>query len=222
MHPGRKTKVQNLGTGPLNASINVNGNIVDWVTDFTSAPISSQNRLPRILQTIHNAADRPGSFSNERPQSYIVSGAFTWMLKLRFYQCCVSTLGKVNMSTRLWYLDHSIGWRKYIRFWDQGHSAVWRKYILLWDLNHSAVWRKYIRLWDLDHSTGWRRATRGISREMSAKNQGPDVAWLCKQRGNENKNSTYLTKWNNSEAACLPLLQIARLRREVPADQALY
>ena len=30
----------------------------------------------RILQTKNNAADRPGSFSNERPLSYIVPGAF--------------------------------------------------------------------------------------------------------------------------------------------------
>ena len=116
-------------------------------------------------------------------------------------------LDKVNMSTRLLHLDQSIGWHKYIRFWDQDHSVVWRK---------------YIRLCDLDHSAGWRRSTRGIPREMSAKNQGPGVVWLCQQRGSENKNSTYLTKWNNSEAACLPLLQIARLRREVPADQALW
>ena len=35
----QKPKVQNLGTGPLNASANVDG-----VTDFTWVHISSQNR----------------------------------------------------------------------------------------------------------------------------------------------------------------------------------
>ena len=40
----QKTKIQNLETGPLDASINVDGNNVDGVTDFTWATISSQNR----------------------------------------------------------------------------------------------------------------------------------------------------------------------------------
>ena len=75
--------------------------------------------------------------------------------KLRVYQCCLSVHGKVNMSTRLWHLDHSIGWRKYIRFWHLDHSIGWRKYIRFWDLDRSAGWRKYIRFWDQDHSAGW-------------------------------------------------------------------
>ena len=40
----QETKVQNLGTKPLDASINVDGNIVDGDPDFTCAPIYSQNR----------------------------------------------------------------------------------------------------------------------------------------------------------------------------------
>ena len=40
----QKTKIQNVGTGPLDASINVDGNIVDEVTDFMCAPISSKTR----------------------------------------------------------------------------------------------------------------------------------------------------------------------------------
>ena len=43
----------NLGTGPLDASINVNGNIVDGVADFTWAPILNHNRrLTDILNQI--------------------------------------------------------------------------------------------------------------------------------------------------------------------------
>ena len=118
--------------------------------------------------------------------------------KFRVYQCCVSTHGKVSMSTRLWHLNNSIGYDKYIRFWDKDHSTGWHM---------------YIRLWDLDHSVGWLKATRGIPREMSAKNHRPGVKWLCQQRGSENKNSNCHTKWDNSESKWLPLLQIARLRR---------
>ena len=131
---------------------------------------------------------------------------FTLTSKLRCYLCWVSMHGKSNMSTRLWNFDHSAGWRQYIRFWDQDHSAGWRQ---------------YIRFWDQDHSAGWRKAIRGISHETSAKSHRPEVAWLCQQRGSENKNSTCSTKWENSEATCLPLLQIARLGREVPANQVL-
>ena len=40
----QKTKEQNLGTGPTDASINTDGNIVDGVTDSTWAPIFGQNR----------------------------------------------------------------------------------------------------------------------------------------------------------------------------------
>ena len=36
--------MQNLDAEPLDALINVDGDIVDEVTDFTWAPISSQNR----------------------------------------------------------------------------------------------------------------------------------------------------------------------------------
>ena len=40
----QKTKMQNLGTGQFDASINVDENIVDGVNDFTWATISCQNR----------------------------------------------------------------------------------------------------------------------------------------------------------------------------------
>ena len=46
----QKTKVQNLGTGPLDASINVDGNIVDGVTDFTWVPSVVKSGVARILQ----------------------------------------------------------------------------------------------------------------------------------------------------------------------------
>ena len=110
--------------------------------------------VARILQTKHNASDRSGSFSNERPQSYMVPDLFHLDVKIQ----SLSVLqDKVSMSTRLWDLDHSAGWRKYIRIWDLDHFAGWRKYILLWDRDHSVGWRKYIRLWNLDHSVGWRK-----------------------------------------------------------------
>ena len=75
MHPGRKTKVQNLGTGPLDASMWMETSLIE---SLILRGFLSQVKIgfSRILQTKHNAADRPGSFSNERPQSYIVPGAF--------------------------------------------------------------------------------------------------------------------------------------------------
>ena len=117
--------------------------------------------------------------------------------KRRVYQCCVSMHGKVNMSTRLWHLDHSIGWCKCIRFWNQDHSAGWRKYIRLWNLNHSA---------------GWRKATRDIRRKMAAKNHWSGVAWLCQQRRSENKNLPCPTKCDGSDATCLSLSSSSRER----------
>ena len=55
MLPGNKTKIQNLGTGSLDASINVEGNIVDGVTDFTWALSLVNNRLRKNIanQTMH-------------------------------------------------------------------------------------------------------------------------------------------------------------------------
>ena len=125
--------------------------------------------------------------------------------KLRVCQCCVSMHAKVNISTRLWHLNNSIGWRKYIRFWDQDHSAGWRK---------------FIRLWDLDHSAGCRKATRCIPREMFAKNHRPGVEWLCQQQGSEKNNSTCPTKRDNLEATCLPLLagSLSRERRSCKSN----
>ena len=93
------------------------------------------------------------------------------------YHGCVNTHDKVNVSTQLWDVDHSLGWRK------------------------------YIQLWDLDHSVGWRKATRGIPDKKSAKNHRPGVAWFCQQRGSKNKNSTCPTTWDNSEATSLFLLK---------------
>ena len=89
--------------------------------------------------------------------------------KLRDYQCCLSMHGKVNMSAKLWHLDHSIGWRKYIRFWHLDHSIGWRKYIRFWDQVHSAAgWRKYIRFWDQVHSAGWRKYIRFWDQDHAA------------------------------------------------------
>ena len=132
------------------------------------------------------------------------------LIRLQLQQCCISMVAKhakVGMSTWLWHLDCSIGWRKFIRFWDQ---------------NHSASWRKCIRLWDLEHSAGWRKATRSIVREMSARNHRPGVAGLCQQRESENKHSTCPNKWDKSEEAWLSILWIAHLGKEVPANQALW
>ena len=159
-----------------------------------------KTRVSTILQTKHNISDQPGSFSNERRQLYMVPEASHLDVKTQ----SMSMLHKhmASMSTRLWHPYHSIGWRKYIRFWNQDQSVGWRK---------------FIRLWDLDHSTGWHKATS----EMSAKNYQHVVAWLCQQRGSENKNSTCPTKWDNSEATCSPLLQIAFPGRDVPANQTL-
>ena len=55
MLPGRKTKVQNLRTGSLEAPINVDGNIADRITDFTWVPFSDQNRRRTAIanQTMH-------------------------------------------------------------------------------------------------------------------------------------------------------------------------
>ena len=88
--------VQNLGTEQLDASVNVDGNMVDAVTDFPWALSLVKTGVAWILQTRHNASDGPGS--NERKQSYMVSDASYLDGKLRVYQCCVSTHGKVNMS----------------------------------------------------------------------------------------------------------------------------
>ena len=99
--------------------------------------------------------------------------------KFRVFQCCVSMLGKVSMCTRLWDLDHSIGWRSYIQFWDQDHSPG----------RH-----KYIRFWNLDHSASWRKATTGIPCEMSAKNHRLGMARLRQPRGSQNKTSICPTK----------------------------
>ena len=135
----QKIKVQNLGTGQLDASINVDGNIVDGVNDFTWAPISGQNRCrTHIANHICLAASAMSDLRRVWCQLRVILTS-----KLRVYQCCVSVHGKVNMSTRIWYLDHSIGSRQYIRFCD------------------------------LDHSAGWHRATGGNPREMSANNHRP-------------------------------------------------
>ena len=67
-----ETEAQNLGTGPLDASINVDGNVVDGVSEFTWAIFLVKTGVSRILQTRHKSSDRPGSFSNERSQSFMV------------------------------------------------------------------------------------------------------------------------------------------------------
>ena len=165
--------------------------------------ISRQNRRRRDIATRHNGSDRRGSFSNNRPQSFMVSDASHLDVKTQSlsmlhwqtlvnansyqtivnvaYHACISMHGMVNMFTLLWHLDHSAGRRKYIRFWYQDHSAVWRK---------------DIRLWDLDHSVGWRTAARGIPNEMSAKNHRPRVAWLA--RNEEVRTRTRLVSLNET------------------------
>ena len=65
-----QTKVPNFGTGPWDASIDMDGSIVDEVTKLTYSSISGQNRRRTDMQIKHNASDPPHSFSNERPQSY--------------------------------------------------------------------------------------------------------------------------------------------------------
>ena len=122
------------------------------------------------------------------------SHGLTLTSKLSVYKLCwISMHGKVSLSTRLWYVDHSADWPKYIRFWD------------------------------LDDFAGWRKATRSIPREISAKNDRPGLAWLCQQRGSDNKNSTYPTKLGNSEEMSPNLFRyLARLGREIPANQALW
>ena len=159
--------------------------------------------VARILQTEHNASDRPGSFSNERLQSHMVLDASHLDVKTQ----SLSLLRKHAwqgryMSTRVWHLGHSIGWRKCIRFWDQDHSAGWRKYIRIWDLKHSAGCSKQLK----EFHVSCQRRIIGLEWHDFVSNE---------QRGSEKKNSTRLTKWHNSEASCFSLsfLQIARLGR---------
>ena len=71
----QETKVQNLGTGPLASSINVVGKSLMESQILRGTLSLLKTGVARILPTRHNASDRAGSFSNERPQSYMAPDA---------------------------------------------------------------------------------------------------------------------------------------------------
>ena len=92
----QKTKVQNLGTGPLehidnlmHQSMLMNISLMESLILRGSLSLVITGDV-RILQTRRNASDRPGSFSNERPQSFMVPDAFY----LDFKTQSLSTLRK--------------------------------------------------------------------------------------------------------------------------------
>ena len=124
--------------------------------------------------------------------------------KLSLSMLRISMHDKVNMSTSLWHLDRSISWRNYMRFWNQDHSASSSKYIRFWNLDHSAGWRQL----EAFHVRCQRRIIVLVWHDFVSNEEV------------RNKNSTCPARWDNSEATCLPLLQIARLGREVQENQA--
>ena len=149
-----------------------------------------------------NAFDRLGSFSNGRPLSFMMPNASHFDFKTQ-------SLLMLRKHARLGQYDNTALIPRPFHRLTQVYTALRH--------DRSAGWRKCIRLWDQDHFAGWRKATVSIPREISTKNHRSRVTGLCQQRGSENKNSTC----PNLAPTCLPLIQIARLGREFPANQAL-